>query len=93
MDLVAISPPPPAINVSVHTGQLPGDPPLFFRQALPVNGAGRQILPRLQVVLLHGQAFSSKTWVELDTLALLATNGYQALAVDLPGTSSDHIQA
>lgn len=86
MGLVAVSPPPPpAINVSVRTGQLPGDPPLFFREALPVDGSGRQILPRLQVVLLHGQAFSSKTWEELGTLALLATNGYQALAVDLPG--------
>lgn len=40
---------------------------------------------RLQVVLLHGQAFTSKTWVELGTMALLATNGYQALAMDLPG--------
>ncbi|XP_045547411.1 protein ABHD14A isoform X3 [Salmo salar] len=44
-----------------------------------------RLLSRLQVVLLHGQAFSSKTWVELGTLALLATNGYQALAVDLLG--------
>ncbi|XP_074532871.1 protein ABHD14A [Halichoeres trimaculatus] len=79
---------PPAVsttNVSIRTGQLPGDPPLFFREALPVDGAGRQILPRLQVVLLHGQAFTSKTWEELGTMALLATNGYQALAMDLPG--------
>lgn len=42
-------------------------------------------LCRLQVVLLHGQAFTSKTWEELGTMALLATNGYQALAMDLPG--------
>lgn len=40
---------------------------------------------RLQVVLLHGQAFTSKTWEDLGTMALLATNGYQALAMDLPG--------
>ncbi|KAF3856291.1 hypothetical protein F7725_017014, partial [Dissostichus mawsoni] len=39
---------------------------------------------KLQVVLLHGQAFTSKTWEELGTMALLATNGYQALAMDLP---------
>ncbi|XP_054640411.1 protein ABHD14A [Dunckerocampus dactyliophorus] len=84
--LLAISPPPvPNINVSVRTGQLPGDPPLFFREALPVDSAGRQILPRLQVVLLHGQAFTSKTWEELGTMALLATSGYQALSLDLPG--------
>lgn len=86
MGLVAASPPPPpSVNVSVRTGQLPGDPPLFFREALPIDASGRQILPRLQVVLLHGQAFTSKTWEELGTLALLATNGYQALAMDLPG--------
>lgn len=42
-------------------------------------------LCRLQVVLLHGQAFTSQTWEELGTMALLATNGYQALAMDLPG--------
>ncbi|KAL4630681.1 alpha/beta hydrolase domain-containing protein 14A-like [Arapaima gigas] len=74
-----------ALNVTVRTGQLAGDPPLFFREALPVDAAGRQILPRLQVVLLHGQAFTSKNWEELGTLALLATHGYQALALDLPG--------
>lgn len=42
-------------------------------------------LCRLQVVLLHGQAFTSKTWEDLGTMALLAANGYQALAMDLPG--------
>lgn len=43
-----VTPPPslPAMNVSIRTGQLPGDPPLFFREALPIDGAGRQILPR-----------------------------------------------
>lgn len=44
-----------------------------------------KIVCRLQVVLLHGQAFTSKTWEELGTMALLAANGYQALAMDLPG--------
>lgn len=39
------------------------------------------------MVLLHGQAFTSKTWEELGTLGLLASSGYQALALDLPGTS------
>lgn len=33
-------------NVSIRTGQLPGDPPLFFREALPIDATGRQILPR-----------------------------------------------
>lgn len=87
MTLMGTPPPPPipAINVSIRTGQLPGDPPLFFREALPLDAAGRQILPSLQVVLLHGQAFTSKTWEELGTMALLAANGHQALAMDLPG--------
>lgn len=86
LGLMATSPPPlPSTNVSIRTGHLPGDPPLFFREALPVDGAGRQIFPRLQVVLLHGQAFTSKTWEELGTMSLLAVNGYQALAMDLPG--------
>lgn len=86
MGLTATSPPLlPSINVSIRTGQLPGDPPLFFREALPVDAAGRQILPRLQIVLLHGQAFTSKTWEELGTMSILATHGYQVLAVDLPG--------
>ncbi|XP_054882574.1 protein ABHD14A [Poeciliopsis prolifica] len=82
----AAGPPgPPTLNVSIRTGQLPGDPPLFFREALPVDREGQQILPKLQMVLLHGQAFTSKTWEELGTMAVLAANGYQALAMDLPG--------
>ncbi|MCJ8744177.1 hypothetical protein PDJAM_G00115430 [Pangasius djambal] len=81
--LISASPSP--INITVRTGQIPSDPPLFFREALPVDSSGRQVLPRLQVVLLHGQAFTSRTWEELGTLSLLATNRYQALALDLPG--------
>ena len=47
MGLAAASPPPaPAANMSIRTGQLPGDPPLFFREALPIDASGRQILPR-----------------------------------------------
>jgi pimeloyl-ACP methyl ester carboxylesterase len=37
------------------------------------------------VVFLHGAAFQATTWQELGTLALLAENGYRAIAVDLPG--------
>ncbi|MEQ2189917.1 hypothetical protein GOODEAATRI_030236 [Goodea atripinnis] len=55
--LVAVAAPPgsPALNVSVRTGQLPGDPPLFFREALPVDRDGQQILPKLwEIARLRG---------------------------------------
>ena len=39
----------------------------------------------ISVLLLHGAAFTSKNWVETQTLNLLGALGYRALAVDLPG--------
>ena len=36
------------------------------------------------VLFLHGASFSAQTWQDLGTLALLAQNGYWAVAVDLP---------
>uniref|UniRef100_A0A8C6YYM8 Protein ABHD14A n=1 Tax=Nothoprocta perdicaria TaxID=30464 RepID=A0A8C6YYM8_NOTPE len=54
------------------------------------RGATRRACPgsrraRPDVLLLHGQAFTSKTWETLGTLALLAEEGYRAVAIDLPG--------
>ncbi|TFK00840.1 Transcription factor E2F6 [Platysternon megacephalum] len=40
---------------------------------------------RLEVVFLHGQAFTSKTWEDLGTLTLLSEEGYRSIAIDLPG--------
>ncbi|MBN3288610.1 ABHEA protein, partial [Polyodon spathula] len=78
---------PKPVNITIRTGQLAGDPPLSFRETISVDAAGKKMQPRLQVVLLHGQAFTSKTWEDLGTLTLLASHGYQALALDLPEDS------
>lgn len=54
-----------------------GGSPVRVREAGPAGGA--------PVVLLHGAAFTSRTWEELGTLDALARAGRRALAVDLPG--------
>lgn len=52
---------------------------VFYREALP-DGT-----PKQQVLLLHGAAFSSETWLKLGTLQYLSAMGHRAVAIDIPG--------
>ncbi|XP_006169401.1 protein ABHD14A isoform X2 [Tupaia chinensis] len=67
-------------NVTVLAGLTPGNSPIFYREVLPLHRTHR-----VEVVLLHGKAFSSHTWERLGTLQLLSQRGYRAVALDLPG--------
>nr|XP_044992710.1 protein ABHD14A isoform X1 [Jaculus jaculus] len=67
-------------NVTVLAGLTQGNAPIFYREVPPLH-RGR----RVEVVLLHGKAFNSHTWVQLGTLQLLSQRGYRAVALDLPG--------
>ncbi|KAJ1109525.1 hypothetical protein NDU88_006885 [Pleurodeles waltl] len=76
---------PPRSNVSLLTGKTAGDSPTFYIEAVPVNDAAGTKANRFDVLLLHGQSFTSKTWQDLGTLNLLAEHGHRAVALDLPG--------
>nr|XP_008103301.1 PREDICTED: protein ABHD14A isoform X1 [Anolis carolinensis] len=72
-------------NSTILIGTVLHNPPVFFREAAPVQKDGVPSSERLPVIFLHGQTFTSRTWEELGTLALLSENGYRAVAIDLPG--------
>ncbi|XP_041046762.1 protein ABHD14A [Carcharodon carcharias] len=73
------------INLTVEKNQKPGLSEIFYRESLPPEKDGESLKPNLEVLLLHGQAFNSKTWEGLGTLNLLAQQGHRTVAVDLPG--------
>ncbi|XP_073208626.1 protein ABHD14A isoform X3 [Lepidochelys kempii] len=73
------------VNVTVLTGTIAGSPSILFREGFLLQRAGTPSPKRLEVVFLHGQAFTSKTWEDLGTLTLLSEEGYRTVAIDLPG--------
>lgn len=52
---------------------------VFYREAKPENPK------HVSLLLLHGASFSSKTWLDLGTIHLVAAMGYHTVAIDLPG--------
>jgi abhydrolase domain-containing protein 14 len=65
---------------------------LVLEKSAKVNGIDtfyREVEGRAKydatVLLLHGAAFSSKTWADLHTLSILGNAGFRVVAVDLPG--------
>jgi len=68
-----------------------GAPPVKI-ETLEVDYRGHQVhgleagpTTGLPVLLLHGAAFHSGTWVETGTIETLASKGYRVVAIDLPG--------
>ncbi|TTV91461.1 Protein ABHD14A [Bagarius yarrelli] len=82
---------PSPINITVRTGQIPSDPPLFFREALPVDSTGRQVLPRLQVVLLHASESVKSEQSRVDLLKhFLEALGVHAPVLITPSMSGHY---
>ena len=52
---------------------------VYYREIIPKGKA------KLDVLLLHGMSFSSRNWLELNTMNLLASYGYHVIALDFPG--------
>ena len=56
----------------------------FIQRASPPSKVAR--VSEKTVLLLHGAAFSSQTWVSVvPTIAILAAAGHHVIAIDLPG--------
>ncbi|VDK61264.1 unnamed protein product [Anisakis simplex] len=54
---------------------------IFFRKADPP----RNNYAKATVLFLHGQSYSSATWLEHSTMQIFAAAGYRCYAIDLPG--------
>jgi len=58
---------------------------IHYKELAPSKDANPDMKQKMDVLLLHGKKFSSKTWLDLSTLKHLAERGHRAVAVDLPG--------
>ncbi|XP_068951694.1 protein ABHD14A [Petaurus breviceps papuanus] len=67
-------------NVTVLAGLTHSNSSVFYREVQPLHKPHR-----IEVVLLHGKAFTSHLWQQLGTLEKLSQRGYRAIALDLPG--------
>ncbi|KAM3726393.1 Protein ABHD14A [Dirofilaria immitis] len=54
---------------------------IFFRETVPP----REIAYKGTILLIHGQSFSSSTWLENSTMQIFSAAGYRCLAFDMPG--------
>ncbi|XP_020854579.1 protein ABHD14A [Phascolarctos cinereus] len=67
-------------NVTMLAGLTHSNSSVFYREVQPLHRRHR-----IEVVLLHGKAFTSHIWQQLGTLEKLSRRGYRAIALDLPG--------
>ncbi|GMT24161.1 hypothetical protein PFISCL1PPCAC_15458 [Pristionchus fissidentatus] len=55
---------------------------IFYIESMPPCGHYSKGV----ILLLHGQSFTSATWINHDNIATLAASGYRCIAPDLPGS-------
>jgi len=65
------------VTVNLNSGG--GKVEIYFRKLEPIE----KKTTKVDVLLLHGRKFSSKTWKDLKTINILGQNGHRTVAVDL----------
>ena len=65
-----------------------GEVKLFYKQCVPEHSRHKAQRTDFDTLfLLHGAAFTSKTWQDsIPTIQTMCSLGYRVIAVDLPGT-------